>query len=67
MNEAQATLAAAYAHVFSPGPQTQTVMDDALTYCNTIQEPMVRAGAILLWGFLNQRATALRRAKARGK
>lgn len=67
MNESQDALAAAYAHVFAPGPQTQIVMDHMMSWANSLTEPLVKAGAIMAVGHLYQMASLKRRAKAREK
>lgn len=56
---------AAYAELFADRVRTQTVLDDMQAFIRTIHEPLVRAGAWELYGYMQLRASAQRRDKRR--
>lgn len=61
----QRATAEAYAQTFAPTPHTQAVLDDLTVAANSMNDPMMRAGATNLLLHILLKRSALRREKQR--
>ena len=63
----QQARAQAWAKVFEDGPAITAVLDDMIMFIRNRVEPLERAGAWDLYGYIQERRSLLRREKTRSR